>query len=123
MGYCVSSGKEDYVIFSITEQLNNTTEEDEIKHFSTFALSGRNGSVRWHHLPGDFGESSSITKNTDTEHHWKLGLKRHRLHTGELPWEFYRMRFSDTCLTCGRASMTQDSLSENSTRGRTCLQI
>ena len=28
--------------------------EDSYTHFSTFALSGANGTVRWHHLPGDF---------------------------------------------------------------------
>ncbi len=27
---------------------------DTWSHFSTFALSGNNGSVRWHHLPTDF---------------------------------------------------------------------
>ena len=29
-------------------------EREERGHFSTFCLSGSDGSVRWHHLPGDF---------------------------------------------------------------------
>ena len=31
--------------------------EDTAVHFSTFALSGNNGSILWHHLPGDFEQS------------------------------------------------------------------
>ena len=27
---------------------------DSYTHFSTFALSGTNGTIRWHHLPADF---------------------------------------------------------------------
>ena len=27
---------------------------DSYTHFSTFALSGTNGTMRWHHLPADF---------------------------------------------------------------------
>ena len=28
--------------------------EDEYEHFSSFALHGETGTIRWHHLPGDF---------------------------------------------------------------------
>ena len=32
----------------------------DVNHFSTFALNGQDGSVRWHHLPGDFNEMKTI---------------------------------------------------------------
>ena len=35
----------------------HTTEEVKLTHFSTFALNGKDGSVRWHHLPGEFEET------------------------------------------------------------------
>ncbi|ESO98334.1 hypothetical protein LOTGIDRAFT_159137 [Lottia gigantea] len=69
---------------------NHTVENDELSHFSTFALSGSNGTIRWHHLPGDFGEEKQDIKDDSEEHHWKLGLRRNRLHVGESPWTAYR---------------------------------
>lgn len=33
---------------------SDNIEDDPFTHFSTFALSGSNGTVRWHHLPGDY---------------------------------------------------------------------
>jgi hypothetical protein len=37
-------------------------EDHSLTHFSTFALSGTNGTVRWHHLPGEFGEQQTLDK-------------------------------------------------------------
>jgi hypothetical protein len=37
----------------------HTVEEDTFTHFSTFALSAKDGSTRWHHLPGEFGEQET----------------------------------------------------------------
>jgi len=41
------------------ENNNETAESDVYTHFSTFALSGNDGSVRWHHLPGDFEQKTA----------------------------------------------------------------
>ncbi|XP_050397278.1 uncharacterized protein LOC126815602 [Patella vulgata] len=77
-------------VHSDGEHANHTTESESLSHFSTFALSGLNGSVRWHHLPGDFGEEKQDIENNTEEHHWKLGLRRNRLHVGESPWTAYK---------------------------------
>ncbi|GAB1601233.1 uncharacterized protein LOC115216796 [Argonauta hians] len=61
--------------------------QDSLTHFSTFALNGLDGSLRWHHLPGDFSGQRSEAK---TGHHWKLALRKNGLHIGELPWDHYR---------------------------------
>lgn len=68
----------------------HTVEEDTYTHFSTFALSARDGTTRWHHLPGEFGEKETKIEEETQEHHWKLSLKRHRLHIGESPWTYYK---------------------------------
>ncbi|XP_046553197.1 uncharacterized protein LOC124262710 isoform X1 [Haliotis rubra] len=78
---------------------NHTEESLDRGHFSTFAVSGRNGSLRWSHLPGDFGEQpqdikarpfNSSRQENGGEHHWKLGLRKNRLHKGEVPWRVYK---------------------------------
>lgn len=42
-------------------------------------------------------------KDIHGDHHWKLALKRHRLHVGEAPWTMYKKEFSEftvsTCMT------------------------
>ena len=38
-----------------------TKDDNESEHFSTFALSGNNGTIRWHHLPGDFAQTTQET--------------------------------------------------------------
>lgn len=48
---------------NITEEIKIVSEEVEtLTHFSTFALSASSGTIRWHHLPGDFGEQTHNTK-------------------------------------------------------------
>ncbi|XP_045193457.2 uncharacterized protein LOC123549425 [Mercenaria mercenaria] len=68
----------------------HTVEENTFTHFSTFALSAKDGTTRWHHLPGEFGEQETKKEEETQEHHWKLSLKRHRLHIGESPWTYYK---------------------------------
>ncbi|XP_076449681.1 uncharacterized protein LOC143286041 [Babylonia areolata] len=87
---------------TMDEQGNTTTvvktvveEGENLTHFSTFALSATNGTVRWHHLPGDFGEQTHNIQNHDTEHHWKLGLRKNRKHSGEAPWKLYSKEFNN----------------------------
>lgn len=69
---------------------DHKVEEETYTHFSTFALSARDGTTRWHHLPGEFGEKETKKEEESQEHHWKLSLKRHRLHIGESPWTYYK---------------------------------
>ena len=42
------------------DMLNETKAVVEVwenfTHFSTFGLSARNGTIRWRHLPGEFGQ-------------------------------------------------------------------
>lgn len=44
-----------------------------------------------------------LLKDIHGDHHWKLALKRHRLHVGEAPWTMYKKEFSEftvsTCMT------------------------
>lgn len=44
-----------------------------------------------------------LFKDIHGDHHWKLALKRHRLHVGEAPWTMYKKEFSEftvsTCMT------------------------
>ena len=58
-----------YTCMCFSEKGNRTVEikkvveeEENLTHFSTFALSAANGTVRWHHLPGDFGEQTHNIK-------------------------------------------------------------
>ncbi|PVD21232.1 hypothetical protein C0Q70_19403 [Pomacea canaliculata] len=75
---------------NVTEEIKIVSEEVEtLTHFSTFALSASSGTIRWHHLPGDFGEQTHNTKDHASEHHWKLGLRKGRKHTGESSWKHY----------------------------------
>lgn len=73
-----------------TTEVNATKEDNSLTHFSSFAISAKDGSTRWHHLPGDFGEIDTSVKDIHGDHHWKLALKRHRLHVGESPWNLYK---------------------------------
>lgn len=41
------------------EHTDHTVEENTYTHFSTIALAARDGSTRWHHLPGEFGEEET----------------------------------------------------------------
>lgn len=78
-----------------TQGVKTLVEEVEnLTHFSTFALSGTNGTIRWHHLPGDFGEQTHNIKDQQTEHHWKLGLRKNKKHSGESPWKMYSQQLN-----------------------------
>ncbi|XP_041375556.1 uncharacterized protein LOC121388325 isoform X2 [Gigantopelta aegis] len=66
------------------------SDDDESEHFSTFALSGNNGTLRWHHLPGDFVQTTQDARENVREYHWKLSLKRNLLHKGESTWTVYK---------------------------------
>ena len=54
-------------------------EQESLTHFSTFALAANNGSVIWHHLPGDFGQQ---------KHEIKVALKKNSL---DLPTTLIRL--------------------------------
>ncbi|ELT96931.1 hypothetical protein CAPTEDRAFT_224542 [Capitella teleta] len=70
----------------------HTAPDDPTTHFSTFALSGSNGAIRWHHLPGDF-ETKRSKARVDS-HHWKLNLRtHHEEHMGEVHWTKYGESF------------------------------
>jgi len=38
--------------------------DDQFTHLSTFGLSGRDGSVQWHHVVGDFERSHAEVLNS-----------------------------------------------------------
>ncbi|XP_070575140.1 uncharacterized protein [Ptychodera flava] len=87
--------------------------EAEIHHFSTYALSGKDGSVRWHHLPGDFDENVNREEALFKAHHFKLALKKGLTHKGESHWSQFNIamlnslphswqRRSDTSAEFGR---------------------
>lgn len=40
----------------------HVSDAEQLSHFSSFALSGDTGVIRWHHLPGDFKEDSTPVK-------------------------------------------------------------
>jgi len=42
-----------------SEHSEHTVEENTYTHFSTIALAARDGTTRWHHLPGEFGEEET----------------------------------------------------------------
>ncbi|KAJ8302911.1 hypothetical protein KUTeg_019307, partial [Tegillarca granosa] len=125
--------KDEKAVHNDTEHANTTTEEDNIlTHFSSFALNAQDGTVRWHHLPGDFGEVVTNVKDIHGDHHWKLGLKRHRLHTGETPWSLYKDELynylphfwgdlKDTKLTLGHFKKRSDSDSKTGTEQNVAL--
>ena len=47
-----------------SHHVNSDSTDDIYTHFSTFAMSGVNGSIRWHHLPGDFEQNNnSVVRN------------------------------------------------------------
>lgn len=48
--------------YSDTTLENATKEDNSLTHFSSFAISAKDGSTRWHHLPGDFGEIDTSVK-------------------------------------------------------------
>ncbi|XP_061189984.1 uncharacterized protein LOC133197792 isoform X2 [Saccostrea echinata] len=102
------------------DKQKNSTEDNTLTHFSSFAVSALDGTVRWHHLPGDFGEIATNIKDIHGDHHWKLALKRHRLHVGEAPWTMYKKEFNsftphlwrnleDTKLTLGRFRKSEET--------------
>ncbi|XP_038070046.1 uncharacterized protein LOC119739259 isoform X2 [Patiria miniata] len=84
-----------------------------VNHFSTFALTGRNGTIRWHHLPGDFEERRTNQEDLFSAHHFKLALRKGLSHAGEQLWSHYSkailnnlphrwQRGSDTTVTIAR---------------------
>ncbi|XP_074644926.1 uncharacterized protein LOC141901523 [Tubulanus polymorphus] len=95
-------------------------DDDSLTHFTTFALSATDGTVRWHHLPADFKQTQSFEKDFENSHHWKLALKRGHLHRGEKPWTDYRYDFlkylphswtsiEDTKFTLGNIKRSSES--------------
>jgi len=46
---------------SVNSQANVV--DDRYTHLSSFALNGRDGSVRWHHVAGDFEKSHAKVLN------------------------------------------------------------
>lgn len=44
------------------EKQENSTDDNRLTHFSSFAVSAFDGTSRWHHLPGDFGEIATNIK-------------------------------------------------------------
>ncbi|CAH1779441.1 unnamed protein product [Owenia fusiformis] len=73
----------------LDDESRHAGEEDSYTHFSTYALSGSDGSIRWHHLPGDFDEQKPEPEDLWSSHHWKLSLKKGHLHAGESHWSKY----------------------------------
>lgn len=99
----------------------HTIEENKFTHFSTMAHSAKDGTIRWHHLPGEFGEQETKNETDSEPHHWKLAIKRHRLHVGESPWTFYKhelykslphswMHLRDTKFSLGRYQKIDDAM-------------
>jgi len=70
---------------------NAATAVDNMTHFSTYGLSGQDGTIRWHHMPGDYQQQD---QDEGPVFHWKLALKRTLGHVGEEPWQ----RYSDDVL-------------------------
>jgi len=42
-----------------------TVVDDQYTHLSAFAVNGRDGSIRWHHVVGDFEKSRTKVMNID----------------------------------------------------------
>ncbi|XP_021352758.1 uncharacterized protein LOC110449917 isoform X1 [Mizuhopecten yessoensis] len=115
-------------------ETEHTTEDNTLTHFSSFALNGIDGTLRWHHLPGDFGEPVADVKDIHGDHHWKLALKRRRLHVGESPWNLYRdellsflpfgwQSIDDTKLTLGHFQKKGDILPDSPDGERSRLAL
>ncbi|XP_072024501.1 uncharacterized protein [Amphiura filiformis] len=78
----------------LKDDFDDLVDEDEeppvdVNHFSTFALNGQDGSIRWHHLPGDFNEQRTMDQEMFKAHHFKLALRKGLRHEGELTWNHY----------------------------------
>ncbi|XP_072169576.1 uncharacterized protein [Diadema setosum] len=70
-------------------------ETQDVGHFSTFALSGRHGNIRWHHLPGDFEEVVNTEEELFKGVHFKLNLRKGWGHRGEVKWSQYSQALLD----------------------------
>ncbi|XP_063439714.1 uncharacterized protein LOC134721003 isoform X1 [Mytilus trossulus] len=112
---------------------NATKEDNSLTHFSSFAISAKDGSTRWHHLPGDFGEIDTSVKDIHGDHHWKLALKRHRLHVGESPWNLYKQEIwkylphfwnslEDTKIKLGRFQKQDEAIMDNQQQQKSALR-
>lgn len=64
-------------------------------HFTTYVLDGKTGELKWKHEPGDF-EAQRVTDEEKQSHlHFKLRLRKKRLHTGEVHWKKFTSSFFD----------------------------
>jgi len=59
----VQSDSDDHV----SADAENPVVDDRFTHLSAFALNGRDGAVRWHHLAGDFEQSRVEVSTISTE--------------------------------------------------------
>ncbi|XP_071957958.1 uncharacterized protein [Antedon mediterranea] len=61
---------------------------ENLDHFTTFYLAGKDGKEKLHHRPGDF---ESLPEETDIfkAHHFKLGLRKVSTHLKEQSWTMY----------------------------------
>ncbi|XP_002735115.1 uncharacterized protein LOC100378520 [Saccoglossus kowalevskii] len=103
------------------DRYQDKEKDTHVNHFSTYALSGKDGSIRWHHLPGDFKEHTNKDDALFSARHFKLGLKKGLSHEGESHWMQYNkailknlphswQRASDTRITFDRIQKSKGEI-------------
>jgi hypothetical protein len=62
---------------------------DSYEHYTTVALDGASGDVRWQHTPSDFQPNPAYRPDVSSFRHLKLYLHKQILHEGEVSWHQY----------------------------------
>ncbi|KAL5466741.1 hypothetical protein EMCRGX_G030890 [Ephydatia muelleri] len=62
---------------------------DTLGHYSTFALEGRGGVVRWKHERGDFEVTPAYSLTESSFYNPKLFMHKNMHHNGEVSWHQY----------------------------------
>jgi len=62
---------------------------ESLGHYTTFALEGRSGELRWQHMPADFQVHPAFPPDVSSFHHLKLVLHKQLSHEGEVSWHQY----------------------------------
>ena len=62
---------------------------EESSHYSYYAFDGATGALRWKHESKDFHNINQELK-TYPQHNYKLDIKQHTQHSGEVHWRHYK---------------------------------
>eukprot|EP00002_Diphylleia_rotans_P007067 TRINITY_DN1652_c0_g2_i7.p1 TRINITY_DN1652_c0_g2~~TRINITY_DN1652_c0_g2_i7.p1 ORF type:complete len:678 (+),score=112.13 TRINITY_DN1652_c0_g2_i7:42-2075(+) len=72
------------------DEMEDSSFDDEERHFSYFAFDGKTGKLRWKHEAGDFHQALFDDGMLYPQHNYKLHVKSNLKHIGEVDWRNYR---------------------------------